>query len=220
MLAKKKTSSRRQARLPTEHIKVVDLYCEIGGLSHGLVLEGLNVVAGVNNDKTCKYGFEKNNGGKFIHKNISRFSVKDLRKLFRGASIRVLVGCAPCQPYSSLSRRALPKEDARRHWYPMYRFITLVRRIKPEIVSMENVPDLADARKYPVFNEFVSALEALKYKVSFMTVDASRYGVPQKRRQLVLLASRLGSISMIAETHTRCRRDYCTRGYWKVAATC
>ena len=184
-----------------KHIKVVDLYCGIGGLSHGLVLEGLDVVAGVDNDKTCKYGFEKNNGGKFIHKDIARFTANELRNLFRGASIRVLVGCAPCQPYSSLSRRKLSKKEVRRRWYPMYRFITLVKRVKPEVVSMENVPDLSDARKHPVFDDFIRALEALGYKVSFKKVDASRYGVPQKRHRLVLLASRLGPISLIAETH-------------------
>ncbi len=202
MAAKKKKLTRRKlASVPKKQVKVVDLYCGIGGLSHGLLLEGLDVVAGVDNDKTCKYGFEKNNGGKFIHKDISRFTVKELLKLFRGASIRVLVGCAPCQPYSSLNCRKLSKKEERRRWYPMYRFMTLVKRVKPEVVSMENVPDLADTQKYPVFDEFVRALESLGYKVSYKKVDASKYGVPQKRHRLVLLASRLGPISLIAETH-------------------
>lgn len=183
-------------------VKVVDLYCGIGGLTHGLMLEGLDVVAGVDNDKSCKYAFEKNNRAKFIHRDISRFTAKELRRLFDGATVRVLVGCAPCQPYSSLNRKKLAKNEARRRWYPMYRFMTLIKRVKPEIVSMENVPDLSDARKYPVFQEFVEALKALDYVVFFKRVDASRYGVPQKRNRLVLLASRLGGdISVIPETH-------------------
>lgn len=194
-------TSRERAPSATPCVKVVDLYCGIGGLSHGLELEGLQVVAGVDNDKTCKYGFEKNNGGKFIHKDISRFTVKELQDLFRGASIRVLVGCAPCQPYSSLNRRKLAKKEAQRRWYPMYRFMTLVKRVKPEIVSMENVPDLSDTQKYPVFAEFVNTLTSLNYQVSVKRVDASKYGVPQKRHRLVLLASQLGPISLIPETH-------------------
>ncbi len=201
MAARKKTIRRERAPSRKNRVKIVDLYCGIGGLSHGLVLEGFNVVAGVDNDKTCKYGFEKNNGGKFIHKDIARFTVKELRELFRGASIRVLVGCAPCQPYSSLNRRKLPTKEAQRRWYPMYRFMTLVKQVKPEIVSMENVPDLSNTRKYPVFEEFVRTLEELNYNVSFKKVDVSKYGVPQKRHRLVLLASRLGAISLIAETH-------------------
>jgi DNA (cytosine-5)-methyltransferase 1 len=201
MAADKKSTHVKRTPSQKKRVCVVDLYCGIGGLSHGLVLEGLDVVAGVDNDKTCKYGFEKNNGGKFIHRDISRFTVKDLRTLFRGASVRVLVGCAPCQPYSSLNRRKLSKKEARRRWYPMYRFMTLVKHVKPEIVSMENVPDLSDTRRYPVFEEFVKTLETLNYKVFFKKVDASKYGVPQKRYRLVLLASRFGAISLIAETH-------------------
>ena len=83
----------------------------------------------------------------------------------------------------------------------MYRFMTLVKQIKPEIVSMENVPDLSNTRKYAVFGQFVETLHALGYDVTFKTVDASRYGVPQRRNRLVLLASRLGGISLIEETH-------------------
>ena len=201
MALRKKITRRKRAPARKKRVRVVDLYCGIGALSHGLILEGLDVIAGVDNDRTCKYGFEKNNGAKFIHKDISRFTVKELRKLFHGATVRVLVGCAPCQPYSSLNRRKLRKKEARHHWYPMYRFMTLVKHVKPEIVSMENVPDLSDARKYPVFDKFVKTLEALKYKVHFKKVDSSKYGVPQRRHRLVLLASRFGPISLIAETH-------------------
>ena len=201
MAMKKSGNSRDLRKSQKDVVKVVDLYCGVGGLSHGLKLEGLDVVAGVDNDESCKFAFEKNNGGKFIHRDIARFTVKELRDLFRGASVRVLVGCAPCQPYSTLNRRRLQKKEARRHWYPMYRFMTLVKHVKPEIVSMENVPDLCDTEKYPVFGEFVRTLEALGYNVNFRRVDASRYGVPQKRHRLVLLASRLGDISLIAETH-------------------
>jgi len=183
-------------------VKVVDLYCGIGGLTHGLMLEGLEVVAGIDNDGSCKYGFEKNNRSKFLRREISRFTAKELRRLFRGATVKVLVGCAPCQPYSSLNRRKLPTKEARRRSYPMYRFMTLIKRVKPEIVSMENVPDLSDARKYPVFQEFVETLRSLGYSVFFKRVDTSRFGVPQKRTRLVLLASRLGDdIALIPETH-------------------
>ena len=194
---------RKRALVAKPTIKVVDLFCGIGGLTHGLKLEGFNVVAGVDNDKSCKYAFEKNNGAKFISKNIARFTPKELRNLFRGASVRILVGCAPCQPYSSLSRRRLSKKEARKRWYPLYRFMKLIKSVKPEIVSMENVPDLSNTRKYAVFGQFVETLGELGYAVSFRTVDASKYGVPQKRQRLVLLASRLGDISLVAETHTK-----------------
>src|SRR5207302_6453790 len=99
--------SGRKKRQTKPKIKVVDLFCGIGGLSHGLKLEGFDVIAGVDNDKSCKYAFEKNNRSKFIGKDIARFTSKELSELFGDAPVRVLAGCAPCQPYSSLTRRKL-----------------------------------------------------------------------------------------------------------------
>jgi DNA (cytosine-5)-methyltransferase 1 len=181
--------------------KVVDLFCGVGGLSHGLKLEGFKVVAGVDNDKGCKFAFEENNDASFIGKDISRFTVKELKQLFKGARTRVLVGCAPCQPFSALNKKRLQKKDALKHWYPLFRFMRLIRAVKPEIVSMENVPDLSNEKRYPVFAEFLQTLDECGYSVSYKIVDSSKYGVPQRRKRLVLLASRLGAISLIPETH-------------------
>lgn len=190
-----------RAARQTPKIKVVDLFCGIGGLSHGLKLEGFDVVAGVDNDQSCKFAFEANNRAKFIGKDIARFTSSELKALFGGAQVKVLVGCAPCQPYSTLTRRRLSAKEKRKRWYPLYRFMRLVKATEPEVVSMENVPDLSNTEKYPVFAEFVRALQKAGYHVSYTTVDASRYGVPQRRNRLVLLASKLGEIELIPHTH-------------------
>lgn len=190
----------KKRNLGRKDIRVVDLFCGIGGLSHGLVLEGFNVVAGVDSDRSCKFSFEKNNNAAFIGKDISRFTAKELKKLYRGATTRILVGCAPCQPFSALNKKRLVKKDARKHWYPLFRFMRLIREVKPEIVSMENVPDLSNQKRYPVFSDFLQTLKECGYSVSYQTVDSSRYGVPQRRKRLVLLASRLGVISLVPET--------------------
>lgn len=189
-------------------VKVVDLFCGVGGLTHGLVLEGFNVAAGVDNDASCKHSFEHNNASTFIERDIVKFSARDLAKLYDGASIRVLVGCAPCQPYSPLGNRQLSEREARKQWRPLYRFMRLISSVKPEIISMENVPDLSKVEKYPVFSTFLRILKKEGYWTSYQTVDASRYGVPQRRKRLVLLASRLGPIEMIGETHTE--ENLCT----------
>jgi DNA (cytosine-5)-methyltransferase 1 len=193
--------SRRALVFRKSEVKVVDLFCGIGGLTHGLVLEGFHVVAGVDNDKSCEHAFERNNNAKFIFRDIARFTARELNELYEGATVRVLVGCAPCQPYSSLNRRKLTKKQAKRRWYPLFRFMSLVKKVRPEIVSMENVPDLSNVDKYEIFGKFVKALRDLDYQVSFKTVDASRYGVPQRRQRLVLLASRLGTLNLVPETH-------------------
>src|SRR3989344_562300 len=195
-------SSRRANK--SKDIKVVDLFCGVGGLTHGLILEGLDVVAGVDNDVSCQFAFEQNNSSKFIYKDVSKFSSKELEKLYGDAPVKVLVGCAPCQPFSAISKsKAIGKDDDRNRWAPLYRFIKLIQDTKPDVVSMENVPDLCNTKKYPVFADFLKSLSVAGYNVSYKVVDVSRYGVPQKRRRMVLLASRLGEISLIPETHDK-----------------
>src|SRR5688572_16008812 len=84
---------------------VVDLFCGVGGLSHGFVAEKMKVVAGIDLDPACEYAYESNNNGKFIKADISNVSGEDLNKLFGEAEIRILAGCAPCQPFSTYSHR-------------------------------------------------------------------------------------------------------------------
>jgi len=182
-------------------VRVIDLFSGIGGLTHGFVLEGFEVVAGIDIDGDCRHGFEKNNGSKFLKKDISRVTARELKELYGDAPVKVLVGCAPCQPFSTLNRTRTMYEKEDEHWKPLRKFLSLVLKVKPDIVSMENVKELADEQKYPVFGEFVRSLKRNGYKVNYKVVDASRYGVPQTRKRLVLLASRLGEISLIPETH-------------------
>jgi DNA (cytosine-5)-methyltransferase 1 len=191
-------SRRRSGR---RKIKAVDLYCGIGGLTHGMRLEGVNVVAGVDNDGSCKYAFEKNNRAKFILKDVCDLSSAELKKIFGKASVKVLIGCAPCQPYSSLIKKKSAYKTRDDRWEPLRKFARLISAVRPHIVSMENVPELSNQEKYPVFGRFVRTLKRGGYRVAYQTVDASRYGVPQKRKRLVLLASLLGDISLISETH-------------------
>ena len=127
---------------------------------------------------------------------------------FGDAEVRVLAGCAPCQPFSTYAQRydpfaeqededGKPKETPR--WALMNRFATLVEETLPEIVTMENVPTVT---KHTVYHDFVTKLESLGYEVWHEPVDCSEYGLPQRRRRRVLLASRLGKIELIAPTHT------------------
>jgi len=180
-------------------IKVVDLFCGIGGLTHGFELEGLDVVAGVDFDDTCTYGYERNNKAKFIHKNIADFTSKELDELYGDSELKILVGCAPCQPYSGLNR----KKGVGRNNTPLEKFAELVEDTQPDIVSMENVRGLANKDKYPEFSNFLRVLTDNNYNVSYQVVDTSDYGVPQTRNRLVLLASKLGEISLLPPTHIK-----------------
>ena len=192
-----------KSSLKKSDVKIVDLFCGVGGLTHGLILEGLDVVAGVDNDESCRFAFEKNNSSEFIYKDVAEFSAKELRRLYADAPIKVLVGCAPCQPFSTMNRTKNTAKDRKKRWGPLYHFMALIKNTHPDVISMENVPDLANTKKYPVFGEFLKTLNTEGYNVEYRVVDVSRYGVPQKRRRLVLLASLLGDISLIPETHDK-----------------
>lgn len=181
-------------------IKVVDLFCGIGGLTHGLIKEGLDVVAGIDNDNSCKFGYEYNNKKtKFINKDILKVSAKEIDQLFgeQKQIIRVLAGCAPCQPFSKLNLKDITEKQLE----PLGKFAQLIDETKPDIVSMENVSSLADEKKYPIFKTFLDTLEKNGYNYKYEIVNVSEYGVPQNRKRLVLLASKLGQIELIKRTH-------------------
>jgi DNA (cytosine-5)-methyltransferase 1 len=179
-------------------IEAVDLFCGIGGLTKGLQLAGIKVVAGIDNDEKCKYGYETSTGATFIGKSIENISAKDIEKLYSKGAIRVLAGCAPCQSYSGLNRGGRTEDDN----VPIKRFAYLIRTIKPEIVTMENVRGLRDTKHYPVFDYFLGVLKRNGYDFTYDVVNAADYGVPQERKRLVLVASRIGKgIKLIDTTH-------------------
>ncbi|MGE4338049.1 MAG: DNA cytosine methyltransferase [Pigmentiphaga sp.] len=170
---------------------VVDLFCGAGGLAYGLKAAGLKVVAGIDLDPSCKFPLEKNTGATFVEKDVKELSPEELRTWFGEASVRILAGCAPCQPFSTYSQGRKSKDD---RWTLLREFKRLAVATLPEIVTMENVPGLASQS---VWEEFISALRAAGYNVCWQKVDCSAYEIPQRRRRLVLLASRLGSIELI-----------------------
>lgn len=181
-------------------ISAIDLFCGIGGLTHGLKKAGIKVLAGIDQDSSCKYAFEKNNKAEFIDSDVSEINGDSLVQKYwnKKNNIKVLVGCAPCQPFSSHSNKVKDKETGDK-WFLLNQFKRLISETQPEIVSMENVPNLANK---DIFESFVSFLKLNDYFVSYSNVYCPDYGIPQKRRRLVLLASKLGEISLIDKTHS------------------
>lgn len=180
------------------NVAVIDLFCGVGGLTCGLKKAGLNVIAGIDNDNTCRYAYEENNHTKFIEADISKLPSSDVANIFGKANIKILVGCAPCQRFSQHANKYRKNIDTKTdiRWNLLKRFAQYIEDIGPDIVSMENVPEL---RKYDVFNFFLKKLNKLGYYTNYKIVDCSKYGLPQKRRRLVLLASKHNNIQLIPE---------------------
>lgn len=191
-----------RANIPTSDgsptIGAVDLFCGIGGLTYGLRASGIKVVAGYDLDNSCEYAYEANNGeGTFVCKNVSEVTGEEVKKRLEKFDIKVLVGCAPCQPFST-HRKDKKHRDRHKDWGLLAQFGRLAEEVMPDYISMENVPELM---KESVFTDFVATLERLGYIVTYSVVKAEEYGVPQRRRRLLLLASKKGSISLIGPTN-------------------
>lgn len=183
-------------------LEVVDLFCGVGGLSVGFKSEGVEVKGGVDLDPSCRYPFEKNIGAPFVQRSVSEVSGDELKALYSEGAIRILAGCAPCQPFSIYTGRYRQEEsedDVDRRWSMLREFSRLIEELSPQIVTMENVPRLA---LHPAFKDFVQRLETLGYHVSvYRKVRAQSYGVPQRRARLVLFASKFGEVKLTAPTH-------------------
>ncbi|WP_416261814.1 DNA cytosine methyltransferase [Gibbsiella quercinecans] len=173
-------------------VKVVDLFCGAGGLTYGLQMAGLDVVAGIDIASECRFAYESNNNALFIEKDISSVTKEELLALFGNADVKILAGCAPCQPFSTYTQGKDKKNDKK--WPLLYEFERLIKEVSPDIVTMENVPDVT---KHQVYNDFFNSLKKLGYHIWAKKVECTDYGIPQKRARHVLLASKKGEIKLV-----------------------
>lgn len=173
-------------------IVAADLFCGAGGLTYGLDAAGIDVRIGIDIDPACKHPISKNTKARFIEADVSALNAGKIRSAFSRNKISLLAGCAPCQPFSTYARgTAQRRRNKSDDWKLVETFGRLVREVKPDLVTMENVPPLI---LQPVFKIL---LESLKdYFVDYGIVECHAIGLPQTRRRLVLIASRLGPVKI------------------------
>jgi len=187
-------------------VKAIDLYSGIGGLSLGLKQAGIKIDAGIDIDYSCKNAFETNVKGDFIVSDIKKIKGEFLvDKYWHDSSkLYVLAGCAPCQPFSNHSHKKKDKEKTEK-WGLLNQFSRLIAEMSPEVVTMENVPNLS---KQKIFQDFLDTLKSNNYHVSYSNVYCPDYGIPQKRTRLVLLASKFGKVELLPPTNNK--KNYLT----------
>jgi len=177
-------------------IKGIDLFCGVGGLSYGLAQAGVSIVAGVDLDDQCRFPFEMNNAADFYLEDVESLTAGQVREwLADDDSTTLLAGCAPCQPFSTYSR------TKSKDWRLLDSFTRLVRECEPDLVTMENVPGIAKAA---VYTRFIDTLEELGYHITqARSLNCLEYGVPQRRKRLVVVASRFGPVGLMKPTHSK-----------------
>lgn len=192
MARKSRTSTSGLIKRHAQDVVCVDLFCGAGGLTHGLIEAGVRVIAGVDFDQACEHPYTANHEGIAFHRHdIAKLEASEIEKWFGNASIRVLAGCAPCQPFSSYSQRYETVGTER--WGLLNHFARIIGDVLPDIVTMENVPTVTS---HAVFEDFVKTLKRLGYQLWYDVVDCAKYGLPQRRRRTVVLASLHGPIQL------------------------
>ena len=180
--------------------EIIDLFCGVGGLTRGLIDAGLNVIAGFDIDPTCQYTYEHNNDVDYHIKNIREVRAVDLENLYTPGSTKILVGCAPCQPFSQMRFKLGTANTQDEKYNLLLEYGRLIDEIHPTVISMENVPQIKETN---VYNEFIEIMKKNNYYFDGKVVYCPDYGIPQSRRRFVLIGSLMGEIKLISPTHSR-----------------
>ncbi|EHF12186.1 MULTISPECIES: DNA cytosine methyltransferase [Pseudomonas] len=176
----------------------IDLFCGAGGLTTGLKKAGFKVLAGFELDNTAAETYKSNHRKTRIFiSDISRLNPTEVMaelKLEKG-ELDLLAGCPPCQGFSTHKTRnkSSSVEDERNNL--IFSILEFIKTLEPKTIMIENVPGLA---KDPRIEEFKSEIGLLGYKIDKNTIqvlDAADFGVPQRRKRMILQASRFGYIS-------------------------
>jgi DNA (cytosine-5)-methyltransferase 1 len=199
-------------------IKVFDFFVGCGGATKGFEDANLESVFAIDNNihasKTFSLNFPETkfyNTPKFenpiskttfLLSNIEDVPIKSIEPIInncKGSPI-LFAGCAPCQPFSQQKTKHQDK-DPRKGLLEYFR--QFVEYYQPEFIFVENVPGIQKVQIEDggPFDSFIKTLNQLGYYFDCGVLQAQNYGVPQKRRRFILIASKLGEIKLPPATH-------------------
>ena len=182
---------------------VIDLFAGCGGGSLGFMRVGLRPVAAVEIDGDAADAYEANVGLRPLVKDIRKVTGEDLLRTtgLKSGQCTLLFGCPPCQSFTDLRRgaRSSRRDRLRNSLYLDY--LRLAAAVRPRHIAFENVPGMLSPRWRPRFEALLEGLTELGYKVVWEVLDAVDFGVPQRRRRLLVLASRVSKPVLPVATH-------------------
>lgn len=183
-------------------LKAVDFFCSGGGMSYGMQQAGIEILAGIDFDKTCEETYISNiKGAKFIHLDIFNLKESELQRelsLKRRDKNLILIGCSPCQFWSIINT---DKNKSSKSKDLLKEFRRFVEYFQPGYVVVENVPGVLKRKTESGLEEFIDWLRNNKYKVHFDVHEVSDYGVPQHRKRFTLIANRVTKIELEPVKH-------------------
>jgi DNA (cytosine-5)-methyltransferase 1 len=184
----------------SERPLAADLFCGAGGMSLGLESAGFDVVLGVDHDADAVETHRATFPGMSVDWDLAEDdTIERVAGLIKRAGVTLVAGGPPCQPFSRAGRSYVrelvrtgrrPGHDHRRDFWQS--FLAVVELSQPDAVLMENVPDMALDRDMMILRTMVDELELLGYSVESRVIETWRYGVPQFRNRLILVALKKG----------------------------
>ncbi len=222
MLRQTESKSDNTKTHKAPHFLAVDFFCGAGGTTRGLIDAGGYVIAGIDKDERCRSTYVDNNKNKTLDRLKPQFLANDVfpktrrygagqqeelintleelipfyQRMVRGIPLLFAI-CAPCQPFTKLSRKELTEERRAgrlRDKNLLSEAVKFVEHFKPDLVLSENVRGIRDPKYGGIWDNFRNALEALGYVTGTKVVCTSRFGIPQYRRRSILLAAKRGVI--------------------------
>ncbi|GAA4436090.1 DNA cytosine methyltransferase [Ravibacter arvi] len=180
--------------METLRLNSIDLFAGAGGLTVGMHMAGFETRAAVEIESAAVKAYELNHpNSKVFPKNIRDINVNDIREILGDEPLHLLAGCPPCQGFSSM-RRLNKRQSVRDDRNSLVlEFLRFVKELKPLTIMMENVPGLVN---YYLFRQVVKELRELGYSPKVEVVDVKDYGVPQRRKRLVMVGSLLGDLEV------------------------
>lgn len=180
------------AEIINANLKAVDFFCGGGGMSYGMKMAGVQVLAGIDYDENCKETYEANiEGAEFIKADVFKLKEKELKEklhLKKKDDNLILIGCSPCQFWSIINTDKKKSSESKSLLIEFRRFVEF---LKPGFVVVENVPGVLRQKEESGLAGFIEWLEKEKYKVHFAVHNVSDYGVPQSRKRFTLVANRV-----------------------------
>lgn len=180
-------------------VAVIDFFCGCGGTSAGLKAAGMEILAGIDIDPSSMATFKENfKGAKAIEHDIEQLSPDFLLEEIGALKHPLLVSaCAPCQPFSQQNKTTTDDDERRELLDHMHKFI---EAYEPEYILLENVPGIQRIKEGPL-TRFQDFLTDQGYRFDVDVKSTHHYGVPQKRKRLVLIASKNSDIQLPTPTH-------------------
>ena len=169
----------------------IDLFCGAGGFSKGFDAEGFKNIFSNDCDKDfCKTYNENFPKHKLIKDKVENLSKKKIFETIKGKKVDVIIGGPPCQGFSiagNIGRKFI--DDPRNHLFK--EFVRVVKIIEPNFIVMENVERLYNHNNSRTKNEIIKKFNEIGYYVECKVLNSVDYMVPQVRRRVVFIGSRV-----------------------------